>query len=233
LADRRSRIIISGNNYAAAESWADYSDQLKNLNDPQDKLVYNAHCYFDNDFTGKYLFSYDQNQAWDSTGIQRAMPFVKWLKQNNKKGIIGQFGVPDTDDRWLNIMNKFLEYLKAENVAAQYSSSGKRLSGNPVSSYPLANIERPQIKALQGFLSGAVMAYQKPTTPSEPVVNNQNTPQNTAVEKTVEAPAEPPSSFLFLPGTVLLPQPNGGLYKPVLKSTTREKTVRVAKYRTP
>jgi endoglucanase len=233
LADRRSRIIISGNNYAAAESWADYSDQLKNLNDPQDKLVYNAHCYFDNDFTGKYLFSYDQNQAWDSTGIQRAMPFVKWLKQNNKKGIIGQFGVPDTDDRWLNIMNKFLEYLKAENVAAQYSSSGKRLSGNPVSSYPLANIERPQIKALQGFLSGAVMAYQKPTTPTEPVVNNQNTPQNTAVEKTVEAPAEPPSSFLFLPGTVLLPQPNGGLYKPVLKSTTREKTVRVAKYRTP
>ena len=238
MADRRSRIIVSGNNYAAAESWADYSDQLKNLNDPQDKLVFNAHCYFDNDFTGKYLFSYDQNQARDSTGIQRAMPFVQWLKQNNKKGIIGQFGVPDTDARWLTIMDKFLQYLKAENVTAQYSSSGKRLSGNPVSTYPLASIERPQIKALQSFLVGAEMTYKKPVEKAveknESIVQSEPNNNLATVEKTVEAPTEPPTSFLFLPGTVLLPQPNGGLYKPVLKSTTtREKTVRVAKYRKP
>ena len=227
-ADRRSRIIISGNNYAAAESWPDYSDALKYLNDPQDKLVYNAHCYFDNDFTGKYLFSYDQNQAWDSTGIQRAMPFVQWLKQNNKKGMIGQFGVPDTDARWLNIMDKFLQYLKSENVTAQYSSSGKKLSGNPVSTYPLASVERPQIKTLQSFLDASGFSNKPWSEKTETVANN-----DAAKKAEVEAPAEPPSSFLFLPGTVLLPQPNGGLYKPVLKSNIREKAVRTAKYRTP
>jgi len=228
LADRRSRIIISGNNYAAAESWPDYSDALKYLNDPQDKLVYNAHCYFDNDFTGKYLFSYDQNQAWDSTGIQRAMPFVQWLKQHNKRGMIGQFGVPDTDARWLNIMDKFLQYLKSENVTAQYSSSGKKLSGNPVSTYPLANVERPQIKALQSFLDASGFSNKPWVEKTETVSINDSTKK-----AEVETPPEPPSSFLFLPGTVLLPQPNGGLYKPTIKSNVREKSVRTAKYRTP
>ena len=227
-ADRRSRIIISGNNYAAAESWPDYSDALKYLNDPQDKLVYNAHCYFDNDFTGKYLFSYDQNQAWDSTGIQRAMPFVQWLKQHNKRGMIGQFGVPDTDARWLNIMDKFLQYLKSENVTAQYSSSGKKLSGNPVSTYPLASVERPQIKTLQSFLDASGFS-------NKPWVEKTETVSNADLNKKqeVETPPEPPSSFLFLPGTVLLPQPNGGLYKPTIKSNIREKSVRTAKYRNP
>lgn len=228
LADRRSRIIISGNNYAAAESWPDYSDALKYLNDPQDKLVYSAHCYFDNDFTGKYLFSYDQSQAWDSTGIQRAMPFVKWLKQNNKRGMIGQFGVPDTDARWLQIMDKFLQYLKSENVTAQYSSSGKKLAGNPINTYPLASIERPQIKTLQTFLD-ASQFLRKPRAEKSETVSVIDPPKKVETE----LPAEPPSSFLFLPGTVLLPQPNGGLYKPVIKSNTRERAVRTAKYRTP
>lgn len=115
MANKRSQIIVSGNNYAAPETWYDY--------------------------TGKYHFSYDQNQAWDSTGIQRAKPFAQWLKQHNKKGMIRQLGVPDNDPRWLNIMDKFLQYLKLENSTAIYSSLGKRLSGNIVSSYPLAGIE--------------------------------------------------------------------------------------------
>jgi endoglucanase len=74
--------------------------------------------------------------------------------------MIGQFGVPDNDPRWLNVMDKFLQYLKSENIAAIYSSSGKRLSGNIVSSYPLAGIERPQIKTLQSYVSGSVIAQQ-------------------------------------------------------------------------
>ena len=55
--------------------------------------------------------------------------------------MIRQLGVPDNDPRWLNIMDKFLQYLKLENSTAIYSSLGKRLSGNIVSSYPLAGIE--------------------------------------------------------------------------------------------
>lgn len=221
-ADRRNAIIISGNNYAASESWMEYSDQLKNLKDPQDRIIFKAHCYFDNDFTGKYLFSYDQNQATDSAGIIRVMPFIQWLKQNNKRGIVGQFGVPDTDQRWLIVMEKFLQFLKEKNISAQYCSSGRRLSSNPVSVYPLAQAERPQMQVLQQFLTG-VEWKEKTVTAS-----NESDPKLMIKAAATVEPELPPVSFLFLPGTILLPQPNGGLYKPTPKGA--EKGVRIAKY---
>ena len=102
------------------------------------------------------------------------------------------------------------------------------IAGNPVSTYPLASVERPQIKTLQSFLDASGFSNKPWIEKTETVSNADNTKK-----PEVEALAEPPSSFLFLPGTVLLPQPNGGLYKPVIKSNIREKSVRVAKYRTP
>lgn len=222
--DRRNAIIIAGNNYAASESWMEYSDQLKNLKDPQDKIIYKAHCFFDHDFTGKYLFSYDQNQANDSVGIIRVMPFVQWLKQNNKRGIIGEFGVPDTDQRWLTVMEKFLWFLKDHKISAQYAASGLRLGGNPVSIYPLAQAERPQMGYLQPFLT-EVEWKEKPV----PVVA-ELAPKPILKEGSVEEAELPPVSFLFLPGTVLLPKPNGGLYKPAPKNFDKEKGIRMAQY---
>jgi endoglucanase len=235
-ADKRNPIIVSGDNFAAAESWADYSDKLKNLVDPQDKLVYNAHCYFDIDFTGKYIYSYDQNQAEENSGVKRVSPFVKWLKDNNKKGMVGAFGVPDTDIRWLKVMEVFLKYLSDNNVAANYWASGKKWNGHPLSIYPIAQTERPQMATLQQFLSESSIAPMS----AEPVLVKTATPANTEINikpiKTadtlvVEQPLVPPESFLFLPGTLLLPQPNGGLYKPTLsKAVDKERAVRVAKY---
>ncbi|MFX6201727.1 cellulase family glycosylhydrolase, partial [Acinetobacter baumannii] len=46
-ADKKTFIIITGDNYGAPESWVQYSDNLKNIKDPADKILYNAHCYFD------------------------------------------------------------------------------------------------------------------------------------------------------------------------------------------
>ena len=234
-ADRRNTIIISGENYAASESWFDYSDQLKNLKDPQNKIVYNAHCYFDIDFTGKYLYSYEQNKVEDSLGIKRVMPFVDWLRQNNKKGMIGQFGVPDTDPRWLNVMQYFLKYLNEQNVTAVYWASGKRWNGNPMSVFPLAQNDRPQMGVLRQFVTGSfyeekpvVVAATQSVVETEPIV----TAPVTVAPLVPAAPPAPPESFLFLPGTILLPEPNGGLYKPAsAKIVPHDRGVRLAKYR--
>lgn len=232
-ADSRNAIIIAGENYAAAESWYLYSDHLKNLKDPSDKIIYNAHCFFDIDFTGKYVYSYDQNQAEEYTGVKRAEPFVNWLKENNKRGMIGEFTVPDTDPRWLNVMERFLKYLSDHQVMAVYWASGKKWGGHPLSVYPLAQNDRPQMSVLQKFVTGAVAYEEKAVmaaTPAAPVAAPAAAPDNnTAVAK----PEEAPESFLFLPGTLLLPQPNGGLYKPAVSKThiTADKGVRLAKYR--
>jgi len=232
-ADTKNNIIIAGENYAAAESWYQYSDNLKNLKDPSNKLIYTAHCYFDIDFTGKYIYSYEQNKVDDSTGIKRVMPFVNWLRENNKKGIVGEFAVPDTDPRWLSVMQAFLKYLSDNKVSANYWASGKRWSGNPLSVYPLAQNERPQMSILQQFGTGVTIQEQPVNVSIDKTPVGNNTVSITTNNTTALPvfPPPPPESFLFLPGTVLLPQPNGGLYKPAsAKTTPVDKGVRVAKY---
>ena len=44
--------MVEGKNYAGAAGWEGSSDKLKDLVDPCNKLVYQAHTYFDKDNSG-------------------------------------------------------------------------------------------------------------------------------------------------------------------------------------
>ncbi|TAF50035.1 MAG: hypothetical protein EAZ62_08410, partial [Sphingobacteriia bacterium] len=212
-------------------------------------------CYFDNDFTGRYLYSFDQNKAEDQTGVKRVAPFVDWLKKHNKKGMVGAFGVPDADDRWLKVMETFVQYLKDNQMPAIYAQSGKYASNSPLGIYPTAAGEKPQMSSLSNFIQSkgphSVTAQttrenssQNNDNNSTPAVsNNTSSPAAEAVTANAAPPAKPlappppPETFLFLPGTILLPEPNGGLYKPTLPgpNKTQQKMVsgvRLAKYNT-
>jgi endoglucanase len=139
--------------------------------------------------------------------------------------MVGQFGIPDTDPRWLKLTEVFLKYLADNKMNANYWASGKRWNGNPLSIYPLAQTDRPQITALQAYLKPQPIE----TKPVIPEVSIQPEPA------VLQQPQALPESFLFLPGTTLLPQPNGGLYKPTPSKTsdtiTTTNSIRVAKYR--
>jgi endoglucanase len=140
-------------------------------------------------------------------------------------------------------MENFIRYLNTNNVAANYWASGKRWSGNPLSVYPLAQTDRPQMGVLQQFINGVsyeekqVIMAAAPTNgtnnSSESINNTQSGNNAPVIERTPvpTLPPPPPESFLFLPGTVLLPQPNGGLYKPTPKQMPTDNGVRVAKYK--
>jgi endoglucanase len=144
-------------------------------------------------------------------------------------------------------MENFIRYLNTNNVAANYWASGKRWSGNPLSVYPLAQNDRPQMSVLQQFIAG-VPYEEKPIIAASTISGTNTSGATTAntnssstesvnnvpvIERTPvpTLPPPPPESFLFLPGTVLLPQPNGGLYKPTLKQMPTDTGVRVAKYK--
>ncbi|KAF7595984.1 hypothetical protein BBP40_004130 [Aspergillus hancockii] len=45
-------IFVEGNSYTGAWKWAEVNDNLKNLNDPQNKIVYEMHQYLDADGSG-------------------------------------------------------------------------------------------------------------------------------------------------------------------------------------
>ena len=57
--DEKTTIIVSGDSYSSSSRWVQYSDDLKNLVDPSDNLIYQAHTYFDKDASGNYVLGYD------------------------------------------------------------------------------------------------------------------------------------------------------------------------------
>ncbi|KAJ5163098.1 Glycoside hydrolase superfamily [Penicillium coprophilum] len=86
-------IFVEGNSWTGAWTWVDVNDNLKDLTDPEDKIVYEMHQYLDSDGSGT-------NEACVSTtiGKERVTDATQWLKDNKKVGVIGEFAGGVNDD---------------------------------------------------------------------------------------------------------------------------------------
>lgn len=129
------------------------SDTLKYLKDPVNNLIYEAHVYFDADASGSYNGSYDTEKGSPTRGIERVRPFVNWLKNNQLKGFVGEYGVPDDDERWLVTMDNFLNYLQSEGVNATYWAAGPWWGKYPLSLTPKGGKDAPQMKIVEKYLT--------------------------------------------------------------------------------
>ena len=148
--DTETMLVISGNEYSSASRWKEVSDGLKNLVDPCDNMIFQAHVYFDWDASGNYSRSYDEDGATIQTGVARLRPFVEWLKENGKRGFVGEYGVPDDDGRWLDILDSALKYLQENGVNGTYWSAGPRWGDYKLAVQPTDNytVDRPQLATL-------------------------------------------------------------------------------------
>ena len=148
--DTETMLVISGNEYSSASRWKEVSDGLKNLVDPCDNMIFQAHVYFDWDASGNYSRSYDEDGATIQTGVVRLRPFVEWLKENGKRGFVGEYGVPDDDGRWLDILDSALKYLQENGVNGTYWSAGPRWGDYKLAVQPTDNytVDRPQLETL-------------------------------------------------------------------------------------
>lgn len=149
--DTSTPILVGGDSWSSAPRWKAFSDNLKDLNDPSKNLIFEAHIYFDEDASGSYKRSYDEEKTTPKTGIKRAKPFVKWLKKNNLKGFLGEYGVPDDDPRWLVTLDNFLAYLQKNCINGTYWSAGSRWGKYKLAIEPRDNIDRPQMSVLEKY----------------------------------------------------------------------------------
>ena len=78
---------------------------------------------------------------------------MEWLKEHNQRGILGEFGVPGNDVRWLNLLDEAIVYLKENRVAATYWVAGGWSSNDKVSIHPLKNytVERAQMRIFEKY----------------------------------------------------------------------------------
>lgn len=144
--DKSTTIVVGGDCWSSAEKWIAQSDNLKKLVDPSGKLIFEAHIYFDKDASGQYRNSYDKENTTSNTGIERANPFVNWLKKNKLRGFIGEYGIPDNDPRWLITLDKLLSYLKDNEINGTYWAAGPWWGNNFMTIEPSDGVtDRPQM----------------------------------------------------------------------------------------
>lgn len=79
-------IFVEGNSYSGAWTWTENNDNLKDLTDPSDKLVYEMHQYLDEDGSGT-----NEDCVSETIGAERVADATEWLRSNGKVGIIGEF----------------------------------------------------------------------------------------------------------------------------------------------
>jgi hypothetical protein len=136
--DMNTPIYVEGYQYATAANWLINNANL-HITDPANKIIYEAHQYFDNG-SGQYAETYAQQGANPNTGVQELQPFLSWLKANSYQGFVGELGVPANDPNWNTVLNNTLNALQAAGVSStvwNYVYSDP--SGNNNSWWPVAD----------------------------------------------------------------------------------------------
>jgi endoglucanase len=148
-------IFVGGDHWSGAQSWRTTSNENLNIQDPADKVVYEAHQYFDNNNSGTYDETYEGEGAYPTIGVDRARPFVEWLQAKGKKGFIGEFGVPYDDARWNAVLDNFLSYTRTNNVGGTYWAGGPWWGTYKLSIEPTNNFttDKAQMSVLQKYPS--------------------------------------------------------------------------------
>ena len=149
--DTSTRILVGGDRWSSAEFWPSASDNLKNLSDPSNNLTFEAHCYFDNNSSGRYNQNYDDEGGSPNRGIERVTPFLNWLETNNLIGFVGEYGVPADDPRWLTTLDNFLVHLESNNINGTYWAGGPWWGDYNLSIEPDNNIDKPQMAIVEKY----------------------------------------------------------------------------------
>lgn len=148
--DMTNWIYVAGDRYSSAWHWPKSNTRLAAdpwMRDPRNRLVYEAHMYLDRDTSGMY---YDNTETFaPMLGVDRARPFVDWLKEHNLRGHIGEFGVPDYAPDAIVAMDNLLGYLRENCVSLTYWAAGPWWGNYALSLDVKDGGDRPQLPVLK------------------------------------------------------------------------------------
>lgn len=122
-------IMIPGDGWSNATNWSLYNGASAYINDPATNYYYEAHEYFDSDYSGSYAMTYAQelaaNPKMAEIGVTRLTPFVQWCTANKVPCYLGEYGIPNNDPNWLTVLNNFLTALDAAGMPGTYWAAGE------------------------------------------------------------------------------------------------------------
>jgi endoglucanase len=148
-------ILVAGDHWSNAHRFAEFNGARAWIKDPANQIAYEAHCYFDHDFSGQYKQGYDKELADDpkteNRSEDRLMPFVRWCRSNRVRGFLGEYGIPASDERWQKLLSRFLRMLDDADMDSCYWAAGEWWGDYPLSIQPRRDFEQdaPQMRLLK------------------------------------------------------------------------------------
>jgi endoglucanase len=153
-------IFVPGNAWTGAYSWTDnwYGTAngvaLLNINDPANNYAFEVHQYLDANSSGG-----GQTCVSTTIGSQRLTGFTNWLKNNNKKGFLGEFGggANATCNAAIDDMLKHIESNASVWLGWSYWAAGPWWGNGYPSIEPHNNQDAYQMMALIPHLQGPMV----------------------------------------------------------------------------
>ena len=154
-------LLVPGTAWSSATNWAKYNGPRSWIDDPAGNFKYEAHVYFDRDRSGAYKLSYDEelakNPELPNVGAARLADFTSWCAENGVGGFLGEYAAPNTDPRWLTVLENFLTALDAAGMDWTYWAGGEWWGSYPCSVQPREGftVDAPQMDVLRRHLGAA------------------------------------------------------------------------------
>ena len=159
-------IMIPGDGWSNATYWASYNGNTSFISDPANNYYYEAHEYFDSDFSGTYAMTYAQelslNPDLANVGVTRLQPFVDWCRTNNVPCYLGEYGIPNNDPNWLTVLNNFLTALDAAGMPGTYWAAGELWASVPGCTCSLLSVQPSNNFTTDGEQLPTLLAHVAP-----------------------------------------------------------------------
>src|SRR5262249_44860743 len=125
----RKCILVCGDGWSGAHTFARANGLRAWVKDPAGRVAYEAHCYFDQDHTGRYRRPYAEERARDPQlewrGAERLLAFVGWCRTNGVPGFVGEFGIPVGEPGWERVLAGMLEVMDRAGLDGCWWAAGE------------------------------------------------------------------------------------------------------------
>eukprot|EP00029_Vermamoeba_vermiformis_P002176 TRINITY_DN12558_c0_g1_i1.p1 TRINITY_DN12558_c0_g1~~TRINITY_DN12558_c0_g1_i1.p1 ORF type:complete len:553 (+),score=96.32 TRINITY_DN12558_c0_g1_i1:16-1674(+) len=169
-------ILVPGNGWTAAGSWTDTwydtaSTQVSNaaamlgITDSRNNYAFELHTYFDYDSSGTHVECLPPPTVPSHLHV-----ITNWLKTNNKRGFLGEFG-GSGQSNCTKAFNDSLNYLEANSdvwLGWTYWAAGPRFGNAFLTVEPTGYPPKPNSKlnAIKPHMKNPVVALVYPTIPA-------------------------------------------------------------------